>query len=105
MLALASSLSPELKKRFEKRNASEQQLVDNSVRFRVGKAFPYLAGKIHQQSIIDELEYIRVMYEPPLSTEQRLRLRKTIERIIDINDLSVDVIEGLVKLLEEHGAI
>jgi hypothetical protein len=71
----------------------------------VEKAFPYLKGHITSDNVLSALDWIRTVYKKPLSASMRILLRNKVQSLIENEQLPQETIDGLVKLMEEYGAL
>ncbi len=55
--------------------------------------------------ILNELDLIRILYQPPLSPSQKVRVRTTVMRLIDDNELTSGEVDMLLSILTYYGCM
>jgi hypothetical protein len=83
----------------------DKELVRQEQLKGVEKAFPYLQGHVTSEALLEALDFIRKMYTKPLSADMRICLRRQVRISIEGKHLPQETIDGLVKLMEEYGAL
>lgn len=91
-----------IKQTIEQKNKEDRVLVKQQLQTMVQKSFPYLAGKVNDIELLEELDYIRVMYQRPLPLEKKILLRSRVLRILESNTLSEDIHYGFQQLLYDY---
>jgi hypothetical protein len=91
--------------RMAQADAVDKECVRQEQLKAVEEAFPYLKGHITSDAILDVLDYIRVVFTPPLSAEKRINLRSKVQRFVKDENLSQETVDGLVRLMEEYGVL
>lgn len=73
----------------------------------VEAAYPYLVNKIIDDTMLFELNYVRIAYDKncPLSIERKIKLRKLVETYLEQHTLPEDTISSLNQLLEEYHCV
>jgi hypothetical protein len=99
------SLNPSIDERMAHEDDADRELLRQERLEAVEKAFPYLQGNVTSDTLLKELEWIRSVYMKPLSASTRINLRSTVRNLINDEGLPQETIDGLVKLIEEYGAL
>lgn len=105
MMATTRNSIQDIRKTFEEKNKEDTVLVLKQYQKNISGAFPYLANKITDPEILEELDYIQVMYKKPIGAERRILLRNKILRFIENKELSAEECEGLMLLLKDYKAM
>ena len=93
---------PSIKTQIEQKNKEDQMIVKKKLEKMVEKSFPYLAGKVEDIQLLEELDYIRVMYQRPLPIERKILLRTKVLQMLESDTVSKDVHFGMIQLLQEY---
>jgi hypothetical protein len=101
------SLDPSIQARLAKNDQLDLKLVRQENLKAVEEAFPYLKGHVTSDALLTQLYQIRAFYwlSRPLSPQQRILLRSEVKQCMQHNQLPQAAVDGLVKLLEAHGAM
>ena len=102
-------LPPHLKQQLEQRDNEDRatELAD-IVKFlsKWSKNAPVVNGLQDRPDVLHELDYIRILYNPPLTPSQRVRARRAISRLIESTEgLTDEEVEFLVSLLGRLGCL
>jgi hypothetical protein len=92
------------KKRFEELDKIDNEIVESEKLVKFNKKFPKFANKITDPDSVHTLLDIDFWYIRPLSAERKILLRYKIQRILDENNYSDEVVNLLLELLKSYDA-
>lgn len=105
----ASAIPPHLKARFEQSNSDDRASDIADVMLSLSKwcrDHDAIADLHDRPHVLHELNYIRVMYKPPLTPSQRVRVRETISDLLEQEPgLSEAHVNFLVSILDRLGCL
>lgn len=78
---------------------ARQYIVDDLIKWKPSEGFSEVIESCKNNSILDELSYIKGMYEPPLKPYQRVYVSKKLLMMLDsaITDQQADYIVNILK--------
>jgi hypothetical protein len=107
----ANSLPPKFFERLSKNDDNDRKVVIKEQIAAISQwCDPRYKNVVQQfekrQDIIEELDYIRIMYNKPITASQRIRIRNKIKKMIltDIT-LTQEQIDFLVSILEYYDCL
>ncbi len=83
------------------RNLANAELINN-LKQSIPEKYESIVSNF-DNAILQELDYMRVMYKPPLKPEVRLRARQNIVKLIEYKKWTDEELEYLMYLMKYYG--
>lgn len=100
-----SASDSDYKKRLNELNDLDQKEATDEKISKLEKIMPNVVKLVKDKDdVLDELDFICVMYTPPINAERRINLRNSIQRLIEKHKLTGKAVEDLLDFLKKRGA-
>lgn len=96
------------REKIDKLNKQDEELAFQKLKQEFVRKSPERFWEVIEKmdrKVIEELDYIRVMYNPPLSPGARVRCRNAIMKLIDSRKCTQEEIECFLDMLKRSGCL